>query len=110
MALLLGFIGAIFVNAVRFALKISTKDDYPYHLLIALISLLYSLALVLMKFIMGKYIILSPYIFLFYDGIFCILNSFIITLLQWKMIINLPDNNMNLDKSKKMINILVIIF
>ena len=50
---------------------------------------------------MIKSIILSPYIFLFYDGIFCILNSIIITLLQWPMIINLPDYNEVLDKSKE---------
>ena len=96
LSLLLGYFGAIFVNGVRFFLKISTKDDYPYHLLIALFSLIYSLALVLIKLVMIKYILLSPYIFLFYDGIFCILNSIIITLLQWPMIINLPDKNTEL--------------
>ena len=95
LALLLGYFGAIFVNGCRFVLDISFKEDFPYHLLIALFSLLYSLALVLIKFLMINYILLSPYIFLFYDGIFCILNSIIITFLQWPMIINIPDKNMN---------------
>ena len=85
----------MFVNGCRFVLDISFKEDFPYHLLIALFSLLYSLALVLIKFLMINYILLSPYIFLFYDGIFCILNSIIITFLQWPMIINIPDKNMN---------------
>ena len=101
LALLLGYFGAIFVNGVRFYLDISIKDDYPYHLLIALFSLLYSLALVLIKFIMTKSIILSPYIFLFYNGIFSILNSIIITLVQWPMIINFPDNNIKINKSEE---------
>jgi hypothetical protein len=99
LALILGYFGAIFVNGVRFFLGISEKEDYPYHLLIALFSLIYSLALVLIKFIMIKYILLSPYIFLFCDGIFCILNAIIITLLQWGMIINLPDYNMYIKSS-----------
>ena len=101
LALLLGYFGAIFVNGCRFALEISTIKDFPYHLLIALFSLLYSLALVLIKLFMIKYIFLSPYIFLFYDGIFCIINSIIITLLQWGMIVNLPDYNENFNNSEE---------
>ena len=50
---------------------------------------------------MIKYIILSPYVFLFYNGIFCIFISFIITILQYPMIINLPDRNINIDKSEE---------
>ena len=42
---------------------------------------------------MIKYILLSPYVFLFYNGIFYIFNSFIITFLKYPMIINLPDRN-----------------
>ena len=101
LAILLGYFGAIFVNGCRFCLDISTFEDFPYHLLIALFSLLYSLALVMTKLFMIKYILLSPYIFLFYDGIFCIINSILITFLQWGMIINLFDNNKNLDISKE---------
>ena len=50
---------------------------------------------------MIKYIILSPYVFLFYNGIFCIFISVIITFLQYPMIINLPDKNTIIDKSKE---------
>ena len=76
-------------------------EDYPYHLLNAFLSLLYSLALVLTKYSMIKYILLSPYAFLFYNGLFCIFISFIITILQYPMIINLPDRNINIDKSEE---------
>ena len=50
---------------------------------------------------MIKYIILSPYVFLFYNGIFCIFISFIITILQYPMIINLPDRNSRIIKSEE---------
>ena len=101
LALLLGYMGAIFVNGCRFFLDFSTVEDYPYHLLNAFFSMLYSLALVLTKYSMIKYILLSPYVFLFYNGIFCVIISIIITLLQYPMIINLPDRNKNIDKSKE---------
>ena len=101
LALILGYIGAIFVNACRFFLDFSTTEDYPYHLLNGFFSFLYSLALVLIKYTLTKYILLSPYVFLFYDGIFCIINSIIVTLLQYPMIINLPEKNREIDESKE---------
>ena len=70
LALIIGFIGAFIVNFIRFYLDFSKADEYPYHLLNALFSSLFSFALVLIKYVMSNYLILSPYIFLFYDGIF----------------------------------------
>ena len=93
LALILGYIGALIINGCRFFLGFSYLKDFRYHLLNAFFSLLYSLALVLTKYTMMKYILRSPYIFLFYDGIFCIINSIIIALLQYKIIIRLPDDN-----------------
>ena len=49
---------------------------------------------------MIKFILLSPYIFLF-NRIFYIVISFIITFLQYPMIINLPDRNTRIDKSEE---------
>ena len=49
------------------------------------------------KYIMSKYLILSPYIFLFYDGIFCIINSIICTLIFYILVINIPDVNPKID-------------
>ena len=50
---------------------------------------------------MTKYILLSPYVFLFYDGIFNIINSILLTLLQYIIIINLPDDNKNINKTEE---------
>ena len=93
LALIIGFIGAFVVNFIRFYLDFSKADEYPYHLLNALFSSLFSFALVLIKYVMSNYLILSPYIFLFYDGIFCIVNSFICILLEWPIVVNIPDSN-----------------
>ena len=65
------------------------------------ISSIYSLSLVLIKYIMIKYVLFSPYVFLFYDGIFNILNSIILILLQYPLVINLPDKNKKLDKTEE---------
>jgi len=73
LALILGFIGACIINICRFPLGFSKIEKYPFHLLNAFLSSLFSLALVLTKYIMNSYLFLSPYIFLFYDGIFCII-------------------------------------
>jgi hypothetical protein len=90
LALFLGIIGGIIVNFCRFPLGFSYLYEYPFHLLNAFLSLLYSLALVLIKHIMIKYIILSPYLLLFYDGIFCIIISILITLLEYFIVPKLP--------------------
>ena len=97
LALILGFIGAFIINLYRFVLEFSDTTDYPFHLLNLFFSFLYSLALVFIKYIMSKYLILSPYIFLFYDGIFCIINSIICTLIFYILVINIPDVNPKID-------------
>ena len=93
LALIIGFIGAFIINICRFFLEFSFITDYFFHLLNILFAYLYSLALVIIKYIMSKYLILTPYIFLFYDGIFCIINSIIFTLIFYKLVIIIPDNN-----------------
>ena len=98
LALLFGYFGFFFVNGSRFVLRFSFFEDIPFHLLKMYISLIYSLSLVLIKYIMINYVLFSPYEFLFYDGIFNILNSIILILLQYPLVINLPDKNKNIDK------------
>ena len=101
LALILGFIGAFIINFCRFTLGYSYVEDYPYHLLNSLFSLLFSLSLVITKYIMIKYIVLTPYYFLFYDGIFCILNSFICTLVLYPLQLHLPNYNDFLDEKEE---------
>jgi len=101
LALLFGYFGSIFVNIIRFFLGFSDIKDYPFHLLNMLLSLIYSLSLVLIKYMMTKYVLLSPYIFLLYDGIFNIINSILLTLLQYIIVINLPDQNININSSEE---------
>ena len=98
LAFLLGFFGVIIVNGCRFFLGFSYIKDFPFHLLKMFFCLLYALSLVLIKYTMTiKHIILSPYIFLFYDGIFNIINTIILSLLQYVIVINLPDQNRIVD-------------
>ena len=91
LALILGFIGACIINICRFPLGFSKVEEYPFHLLNIFLSSLYSLALVLIKYIMIKYVILSPYLLLFYDGIFCIVISIIVTLIEYFFVFKLPE-------------------
>jgi hypothetical protein len=93
LALIFGCFGSICVNVSRFILGCSSIEDFPFHLLNMLLSLIYSLSLVLIKYIMIKYVFLSPYIFLLYDGIFNIINSILLILLQYIIVINLPESN-----------------
>ena len=93
LALILGVFGAFIINYIRFYLDFSHTDDFILHLINTLFSALFSLSLVLIKFTMLKYCFLSPYIFLFYDGIFCIINSFICILLEYVIVINIKDDN-----------------
>ena len=90
LALFLGLIGGIIVNFCRFLLEFSFISEYLYHLLNIFLSSLYSLALVLIKYIMIKYSFLSPYLLLFYDGIFCIIISLLLTLLEYFIVPKLP--------------------
>jgi hypothetical protein len=104
LALLFGYFGSIFVNASRFFLGFSFIGEIPFHLLNMLLSLINSLSLVLIKYIMIKYVVLSPYIFLLYDGIFNIINSILLILLQYIIVVNLPDQNIKIDSSEENAN------
>ena len=99
LAFLFGYFGCIFVNVTRFCLDFSYIEDYPFHLFNVFISSIHSLSLVLIKYIMIKYVLLSPYFFLFYDGIFNIFNSILLIILQYPIIINLSDHNKNITSS-----------
>ena len=101
LAFLFGYFGCIFVNATRFFTDFSYIEDYPFHLFNVFISSIHSLSLVLVKYIMIKYVLLSPYFFLLYDGIFNIFNSILLILLQYPIIINLPDHNANINSSEE---------
>jgi len=92
LALILGFIGAFIINFCRFPLGFSTLEDFPFHLLNIFFSFVLSLAFVLIKYVMIKFIFISPYLFLFYNGIFNIINSFIYILLEYVIVVNLPDH------------------
>ena len=92
-ALVLGLIGAFIANFSRFYFGFSKTNEFPFHLLNSLFSSMYSFALVLIKYVMSNFLILSPYNFLFYDGIFCIINSFICIFLEWPIIVNIHDPN-----------------
>ena len=83
LGLFLGFIGGFFVNACRFFLGFSKMENRYFHLLNIFLSSLYSLALVLIKYIMKKYIFLSPYLFYLYlPKLFSIILFFIT---KWKI-------------------------
>ena len=91
LALVLGLIGAFIANFCRFPLGFSTLKDFPFHLLNIFFSFLLSLALVLIKYVMINFVMMSPYLFLFYNGIFNIVNSFIYILLEYVIVVHLPS-------------------
>lgn len=91
LSLFLGLVGAFIINIIRFILKFSYVKYYLWHLLNFFFSFILSLAFVLIKYVMLKYLIISPYLFLFYDGIFCILNSLICILLEYVLVINISE-------------------
>jgi hypothetical protein len=85
LALILALLGSFILSFCRFKLELSKIEDLPYHILNILFSSFFSLALVLTKFIMVKYLI-EAYNLLFYDGIFCIINTLICVLLEYFII------------------------
>ena len=93
-ALILAIIGSLIINISRFCLGLSLLAEFFYHLINILFSSFFSFALVLTKYVMVKYII-TPYNFLFYDGIFCIINSLICVLLEYVVVINIKDSDYN---------------
>lgn len=92
-ALILALIGASIVNFCRFPLGFSDINQILYHILLILFSFVFAISLVLIKYLMTKYLIISPYIFLFYDGIFCIINLLICILLNYPIVVNLNDSD-----------------
>ena len=90
LALILGFIGAFIINFCRFPLGFSRIEDCPYHLLNIFFSFVLSCAFVLIKYVMIHFVIESPYSFLFYNGIFNIINSFIYISLEYFIVEKLP--------------------
>ena len=96
LALIISLIGVSIITISRFILGFSFINEYLYHLLNLLISSMFSFSLVLIKYLMSKYFIPSPYTFLFYDGIFCIINSFITVLIfEYPIVINIKDSKYN---------------
>ena len=90
-ATFLSIIGSCFINSSRFFYETSSLNDWPYHLINIMFSFFFTLALVLIKFLLVKYII-SPYTFLFYDGIGCMINSIICIIFEYFIIIFLNDD------------------
>lgn len=97
-ALILILIGDIIIHITRFSLDYSTFDDIRYHFINLGFSSFFSLSLVLIKYVMIKFLIISPYNFLLYDGIFCIINSFLCPLLEYPFVTKIDDieNNENI--------------
>jgi hypothetical protein len=96
-ALFLGCIGAFVINLARFVYHFAKLDKLFYHFLNIILSSFFSLVIVLTKYIMSKFLINSPYIFIFYEGLFSILTSLLVALLIYPLIINLPDYNVNIN-------------
>ena len=94
-ALILTIIGAIIIHITRFSLGYSTFKDIGYHILNLGFSSIFSLSLVLIKYVMVKYLIISPYNFLFYDGIFCVTNSFLCPFLEYPFVTKIDDVDKN---------------
>ena len=93
LGVVLGIIGAFIINFIRFYYEFCKPKEFLFHLLNGFLSLIFSLAIVMIKFIMAHFLLLSPYIFLFYDGIFCILNSLIIILIEYFVVINIKSQD-----------------
>ena len=93
LALVLGLIGVFIINLCRFILEFSIIDEFEFHLLNIIFSVLSSFVIVSTKYTLTNFFFKSPYVFLFYDGIFCIINSFICILIEWPIVVNIPDKN-----------------
>ena len=93
-ALIIAVIGILFINVCRFPLGFSSGGDFLYHILNILFSFVFSLSLVLIKYLMTKYLIsfISVNMFLFYDGLFCLINTLICGLLEYVIVINISDD------------------
>ena len=90
-ALIFTLLGAMIILITRFILGISIKENIIYHLINIFFSSFFSLSLVLIKYLMIKYII-SPYNFLLYDGIFCVINSLFSLFLEYPFVYFIDKN------------------
>ena len=90
-ALIFTLLGAMIIFITRLILGVSIKEDIIYHLINIFFSSFFSLSLVLIKYLMIKYII-SPYNFLLYDGIFCVINSLFIPFLEYPFVCFIDEN------------------
>ena len=91
-AIILALIGSCFINISRFFWNdISSIEDSLLHFINILFSFAFALSLVLIKFLMVKFVI-SPYTFLFYDGLACILNLIFCTFIEYFIVVNVHDN------------------
>ena len=90
LALIIGLFGVVIINGCRFPLGFCKSEQYPFHIINIFLSSFSSLALVLIKYILTEYLILTPYILLFYDGLFCIIISVLITLIEYFIVPHIP--------------------
>ena len=94
-ALLLAIMGALILFITQLCMKDSYFHDGIYHIINIFFSSFFSLALVLIKYLMIKYLI-DPYNFLFYDGLFCIANLLLICpFLEYYVVTNIDDDDKN---------------
>ena len=90
-AIILALIGSCFINISRFFWnETSSTEDSLLHFINILFSFAFALSLVLIKFLMVKFVI-SPYTFLFYDGLACILNLIFCTFIEYFIVVNVHD-------------------
>ena len=100
-ALIFTLLGAMIIFITRLILGVSIKEDIIYHLINIFFSSFFSLSLVLIKYLMIKYII-SPYNFLLYDGIFCVINSLFIPFLEYPFVCLIGEiRNKNINNNFK---------
>ena len=90
LALIIGFIGVFIINFCRFPFGFSCSKDYPFHLLNIFFSFVLSLAFVLTKYVMIKNVNITPYLYVFYNGVFNIINLFLYILLEYFVVQKLP--------------------
>ena len=93
-ALILTFLGATIISITRFVLKFSDIGDIIFHLINIFFSSFFSLSLVLIKYILLKFI-LTPYNFLFYDGIFCLINTLLCPFFEYIFVLFIEEKNNN---------------
>ena len=110
LALFILLIGEIIILVTLLILNYSSFKDWKYHIINIFFSSFFSLSLVLIKYIMVKYVIISPYNFLMYDGIFCIINLLLCTLFEYFIVKNISDNDKESNFFEKNYKEIIFIF